>query len=55
MELALKTQQLLEQNFKRLHRDPEHHLTAKDRFAIYKSFGLSRLSHPGYSFKIAQK
>lgn len=48
-EVPAKTKQLIEQSLKRIHLDSEHHLKAKDRFAIYKSFGLSRLLRPGYS------
>jgi len=49
MPLPPETQQLIEQSLEAVRNDPQHNLNLYQRFAIYYSFGQSRLHLPGYT------
>jgi hypothetical protein len=49
MILPTEIQQICANYLEIVRHNPEHNLHARDRFAIYKSFGLSKLSRPEYA------
>jgi len=49
VELPLETQQHCQQFLEKIRQDPNYQFSAVDRFEIYKSFGISRFSRPGFN------